>query len=244
MAKYTSAIAHVSPRPAATRPVRGPAPRRGFALPFLSFVAAASFVLVTVIDPTSGVVASPTYQATVQDLRERHAQLVTLDESAAAASVAAVAIVRDTFSVVAPPPPPPPPPVEEPEPEPEPEPKSAPEPVDEAAAFTPPAFAAPSPGTAQAIAYDMVMARGWGEGEFSCLVSLWNKESGWRVDAMNPSSGAYGIPQSLPGSKMASVAPDWQTNAATQIEWGLRYITERYSAPCGAWATSEAQGWY
>lgn len=107
-----------------------------------------------------------------------------------------------------------------------------------------PSAAAPSPGTAQSIAHDMVLARGWGEGEFNCLVSLWNKESGWRVNASNASSGAYGIPQALPGSKMASVGADWQTNAATQITWGLGYISGRYGTPCGAWSQSQSSGWY
>ncbi|QKJ21153.1 lytic transglycosylase domain-containing protein [Microbacterium hominis] len=107
-----------------------------------------------------------------------------------------------------------------------------------------PPFVTPDPGTAQAIAYDMVAARGWGDGEFACLVALWNKESGWRVNAYNPSSGAYGIPQSLPGSKMASAGADWETNPATQIAWGLGYIQGRYGAPCGAWGHSQAHGWY
>lgn len=107
-----------------------------------------------------------------------------------------------------------------------------------------PAVAVPDPGTAQGIAYDMVAARGWGDDQFACLVSLWNKESGWRVNAMNPSSGAYGIPQSLPGSKMASAGADWQTNPATQITWGLGYISGRYGTPCGAWGHSQSVGWY
>lgn len=94
--------------------------------------------------------------------------------------------------------------------------------------------ATPDPAGAQAIAHDMVLARGWGEDQFSCLVSLWNRESGWRVNAAN-GSGAYGIPQSLPGSKMASAGADWETNPATQITWGLGYIAARYSTPCGAW---------
>ena len=79
------------------------------------------------------------------------------------------------------------------------------------AAWTPP-FISPDPGSAQAIAYGMVQARGWGDAEFACLVALWNKESGWRVNAYNRGSGAYGIPQALPGSKMGSIAPDWETN--------------------------------
>ena len=66
---------------------------------------------------------------------------------------------------------------------------------------------------------------------------------GWRVNAAN-SSGAYGIPQALPGSKMASAGADWQTNPATQIAWGLGYIAGRYGTPCGAWDHSESNGWY
>lgn len=85
---------------------------------------------------------------------------------------------------------------------------------------------------------------GWGEGEFSCLVSLWNRESGWDYQAYNSSSGATGIPQSLPGSKMASAGADWQTNATTQISWGLDYISRGYGSPCGAWGHSQATGWY
>ena len=87
----------------------------------------------------------------------------------------------------------------------------------------------------------MVLARGWSDAEFGCLVALWNRESGWRVNAYNAGSGAYGIPQALPGSKMASAGADWETNAATQISWGLGYIGGRYGTPCGAWAHSEAR---
>jgi uncharacterized protein YabE (DUF348 family) len=100
-----------------------------------------------------------------------------------------------------------------------------------------------SPSEAQQIASGMVSARGWGSGQFSCLLSLWNKESGWRTDAANP-SGAYGIPQALPGDKMASAGPDWQHNATTQINWGLNYIAGVYGTPCSAWAHSQATGWY
>ena len=99
-------------------------------------------------------------------------------------------------------------------------------------------------GDAQAVARSMMGSYGWGEGEFSCLVSLWNRESGWNYQAENPSSGAYGIPQALPGSKMVSAGSDWATNPVTQITWGLGYIAGRYGSPCGAWAHSEATGWY
>jgi uncharacterized protein YabE (DUF348 family) len=103
---------------------------------------------------------------------------------------------------------------------------------------------APTPGSAKAIARDLLKARGWGDDQYTCLVTLWNHESGWRVHAANP-SGAYGIPQALPGSKMASAGPDWQNNAQTQIKWGLNYIAARYNTPCGAWSSWQAQGgWY
>ena len=98
-------------------------------------------------------------------------------------------------------------------------------------------------GTAQSIAHGLVTSRGWGEDQFTCLVQLWNKESGWRTTASNP-SGAYGIPQALPGSKMASAGPNWQTDAHTQIVWGLGYIQGRYGNPCGAWAQSQSTNWY
>lgn len=107
-----------------------------------------------------------------------------------------------------------------------------------------PAVGVPDPGTAQAIAYQMVMDRGWGEGEYGCLVALWDRESNWNVYAMNSSSGAYGIPQALPGDKMASAGADWATNPATQVTWGIGYIQSRYGTPCGAWGHSEEVGWY
>jgi hypothetical protein len=103
--------------------------------------------------------------------------------------------------------------------------------------------ATPDPGSAQSIALELVTARGWGNDQYSCLVSLWNKESGWRVNAYNP-SGAYGIPQALPGSKMATAGADWQTNPATQITWGLNYISGVYGTPCGAWGHSQSFNWY
>lgn len=95
----------------------------------------------------------------------------------------------------------------------------------------------------KAIAKELLAARGW-SGQWSCLNSLWERESGWNPYAQNPSSGAYGIPQSLPGSKMASAGSDWRTNPATQITWGLNYIAGRYGGPCGAWSHSQATGWY
>ncbi|WP_300267314.1 phospholipase [Microbacterium sp.] len=85
---------------------------------------------------------------------------------------------------------------------------------------------------------------GWGGDQFSCLSSLWQKESGWNYQAYNASSGATGIPQALPGSKMASAGADWQTNAVTQIRWGLDYIQRAYGSPCAAWGHSQSVNWY
>lgn len=107
-----------------------------------------------------------------------------------------------------------------------------------------PTAPAPSPGTAKAIARDLLANRGWGDTQYDCLVSLWDVESSWNVHASNPSTGAYGIPQALPGSKMSTAGPDWQNNATTQIKWGLGYISDRYNTPCGAWSYWQANGWY
>jgi hypothetical protein len=133
-------------------------------------------------------------------------------------------VVRDQFTVTAPPPPPPAP--------------------------APPVFhsmmtmAGVTPTGNKAIAADKVAARGWDSNEFSCLEKLWQRESSWSASAHNKSSGAHGIAQALPGSKMASVAADWETNPATQIEWGIGYIANRYGTPCSAWAHSESSNWY
>jgi hypothetical protein len=108
----------------------------------------------------------------------------------------------------------------------------------------PPADVVVDPAAARAYAAGAVAARAWGSEQYDCLVNLWNRESGWRANAYNASSGAYGIPQALPGSKMSVSGADWRTNAATQIEWGLAYIGGRYGNPCGAWQHSEDVGWY
>ncbi len=98
--------------------------------------------------------------------------------------------------------------------------------------------------SSQQIAQGMLTSFGWSSSQFSCLDSLWEHESGWSVTASNPGTGAYGIPQALPGSRMASAGPDWQTDAATQIRWGLEYIKDTYGSPCAAWSHEEATGWY
>lgn len=113
-----------------------------------------------------------------------------------------------------------------------------------AASISIPTVAAPNPGSAQAAARTMLAQRGWGDDQYACLYSLWQRESNWNVYAQNRSSGAYGIPQALPGSKMATAGADWQTNPVTQISWGLSYIAGRYGTPCGAWGHSQAVGWY
>ncbi|MCD0447885.1 lytic transglycosylase domain-containing protein [Actinocorallia sp. API 0066] len=96
----------------------------------------------------------------------------------------------------------------------------------------------------QAIAKKHVAKRKWSKSQFRCLVKLWNKESNWNHLAYNRSSGAGGIPQALPASKMASAGKDWRTNPETQIRWGLKYIKARYGTPCAAWSHAGATGWY
>jgi hypothetical protein len=83
-----------------------------------------------------------------------------------------------------------------------------------------------------------------GAGQFQCFSNIVDHESGWDYTASNPSSGAYGLMQALPGSKMASAGADWRTNPATQIEWGLNYMENRYGSPCGAWDFWQANNWY
>ncbi len=85
---------------------------------------------------------------------------------------------------------------------------------------------------------------GYPSSEYACFNNIIMRESMWDIDATNASSGAYGIPQALPGSKMASVAADWRTNPATQIVWAIGYMNDRYGSPCGAWGFKSAHGWY
>jgi hypothetical protein len=99
-------------------------------------------------------------------------------------------------------------------------------------------------GTPQQIALALLPRYGWPASQFGCLDALWTRESGWNPYATNPSSGAFGIAQALPASKMATAGADWQTNPATQIRWGLSYIQATYGSPCGAWAHETADGWY
>ncbi len=90
----------------------------------------------------------------------------------------------------------------------------------------------------------MVNRYGWGANQFSCYDNIIMRESMWDTYAENPGSGAYGIPQALPASKLAKFGSDWRTNPATQIRWGLDYVKDRYGTPCSAWGFKSANGWY
>lgn len=110
--------------------------------------------------------------------------------------------------------------------------------------FSVPGSGVNDPASAQSYAFGRLADLGFGGDQNSCLLRLWNQESGWRTNAYNYSSGAYGIPQSLPASKMATAGWDWRTNYQTQIEWGLAYIANRYGSPCGAWSHEIGYNWY
>jgi hypothetical protein len=101
-----------------------------------------------------------------------------------------------------------------------------------------------APASPRSIAMSMLGSFGWSADQFSCLDSLWVSESNWNPYAQNSSSGAYGIPQALPGEKMASAGADWRTNAVTQIRWGMEYIKSSYGSPCGAWSFHLSNSWY
>jgi hypothetical protein len=99
-------------------------------------------------------------------------------------------------------------------------------------------------GRNQRIGKELAAARGWDGRQWNCLRDLWIKESGWSTRSSNSSGTAWGIPQALPGSKMAKFGSDWRTNPVTQIKWGLHYIDNRYGTPCGAWAHFQSRNWY
>jgi hypothetical protein len=101
------------------------------------------------------------------------------------------------------------------------------------------------PDGARAVAKEIAISKhGWGSFQFACLNKLWTKESNWRYKARNKSSGAHGIPQALPATKMESIGTDWRTNPVTQIKWGLRYIEVRYETPCKAYKKFQRSRWY
>jgi hypothetical protein len=99
-------------------------------------------------------------------------------------------------------------------------------------------------GDPKHIAAALLPSFGFGQDQMQCLIPMWTRESGWNLHASNASSGAYGIPQALPGGKMSKFGPDWQNNAATQIKWGLWYVKSRYGSPCGAWSFWQRNSWY
>jgi len=213
-----------------------PSARRQPILPLLGFCASFAFVAASLVNPLAGA------QATTATTGGAAALVAPGQSFSVDAAVQATAASRDAYEITQYVPPAPVV-TEEPEAD-EAEATAgataAPEKKKSSAA---PAAGTPDPGSAKAIAADIVASKGWGTGEYDCLVALWQKESSWNVYAYNP-SGAYGIPQALPGSKMASAGADWQTNPATQITWGLGYIQGRYGTPCGAWAHSKANNWY
>lgn len=189
--------------------------RNRSSLPIFAFLAAAAFLALSVIAPNPEALAAAGTQPVASDSGQSLAVSPDAVPGGRSANGEPVSlIVRDSYTVT----------------------KKVLRPA--------PAAGIPDPGSAQAIGYELVMARGWGEDQFACLVALFNRESHWNVYAGNPVSGAYGIPQALPGSKMASAGADWQTNPRTQITWGLNYIAGRYITPCGAWGHSQAKGWY
>jgi hypothetical protein len=175
------------------------------------FLFSVGFILVTVVDPYSGTMASAnTIQ--VYDL-----DAATLEQTYGYSSTQKISYSRGGFNIVT---------------------------GDDAAAMFVEEAGVPDPGTAKAYAFGLLESMGFGEDQYSCLVKLWNRESNWRHTARNKSSGAYGIPQSLPATKMATEGPDYLTNPETQIRWGVKYIKGRYGSPCGALAHSDKLGWY
>ncbi|MBX6372234.1 MAG: lytic transglycosylase domain-containing protein [Acidothermus sp.] len=106
------------------------------------------------------------------------------------------------------------------------------------------ASAPPTPPDPRSVARSLAAARGWTGWQWTCLDDLWRRESAYQTTATNPTTGAYGIPQALPASKMASAGADWRFNPATQITWGLDYIENRYGDPCTAWEFWLRHGFY
>jgi hypothetical protein len=197
--------------------------RGRFVLGLFAICASAGIALVTVTDPYAGATAAPFYHQPVL-AKQGAVQRYEID-----GGYVLVDIERDSYRVVS---------------APTQQKVEAPAAAGKAAAGGGSVASYTTPvGVAQTYAAKAVAGRGWAPSEFSCLVNLWNRESGWNTHAANP-SGAYGIPQALPGSKMATAGPDWQNSYQTQINWGLGYISGSYGSPCGAWAHSQAYNWY
>lgn len=217
MTRHSTTISPPTPQaPQAPAPVRRRS-RGRLVLSVFAICASAGIALVTVTDPYAGATAAPFYQEPAL-VTTSGIQKYTID-----GGYVLVDIRRDSYRVV--------------------EEAAAPAAGEAAAATATGAGYTTPAGTAQTYAAKAVAARGWAPSEFSCLVTLWNRESGWNTHAANP-SGAYGIPQALPGSKMSTAGGDWQNSYQTQISWGLGYISGSYGSPCGALGHSNAVGWY
>ncbi len=206
-------------------------------LQVLAFGVAASFVALFAMEPhLTGANASEAYAPEI-------VAAAGSAQSFAVTGTGAASVQRDNYTITDPPPPPPPP---------------APEPVAQPVAKSPssgggggaaagcsanvvPTPGEPDPSSYQGIAWTALQGYGFGIQEYYYLLALWNKESGWNPLAHNASSGAHGIPQALPGSKMG---PGWESDPNVQIDWGLRYIMGVYGSPCEAWASSVNRGWY
>lgn len=181
------------------------------AMPLWGFWLTTGFVLVTVVDPYSGTMASAKTMQIFSESEMAETQNYLAQEDQV------ISFERGGFKIVT---------------------------GGDAVAMFVQLAVAPEPGTAKAYAFEQLVKRGYGEDQYSCLVKLWTRESNWRVTAKNPSSGAYGIPQSLPAVKMATEGADYLTNHETQIRWGIKYIQSRYGSPCGALSHSDRKGWY
>lgn len=179
--------------------------------PVWGFIFSVGFILVSIVDPYSGTMAS----ASTMQVYDYEAG--SAEQTYGYASTQKISYSRGGFNIVT---------------------------GDDAAAMFVEAAGAPSAGTAKAYALDLLIEMKYGDDQYSCLVKLWERESNWRHTARNRSSGAYGIPQSLPATKMATEGPDYLTNPETQIRWGVKYIKGRYGSPCGALAHSDKLGWY
>ncbi|MFB2582211.1 lytic transglycosylase domain-containing protein [Herbiconiux sp. P15] len=207
-------------------PVTRPTPGR-LALQLVGLVAVAASAFVVVVAPNVGA-AAPASASFAGDFAESDLAVQELDVSGSLAAT----VFRDTYSIT-----------------------EAPKPVivetktptpasDSESGCPDPNASVADPAGAQAVAAGLAAERGWTGAQFDALIALWSRESGWRVNALNSSSCAYGIPQALPGNKMSSAGADWLTNPATQITWGLNYIQGRYGDPASALAHSDANHWY
>ena len=197
------------------------------ALQLVGLVAVAASAFVVVVAPNVGS-AAPASASFAGEFDEGGLDLLELDVSGSLAA----SVFRDTYSVT-----------EAPKPVIV-ETKAPAESESGDSGCPDPNAAVADPAGAQAVAAGLAAERGWTGPQFDALIALWSRESGWRVNALNSSSCAYGIPQALPGKKMESAGADWLTNPATQITWGLNYIQGRYGDPVSALAHSDANHWY